>query len=73
MSEGIDFKKIFGEGAKFMLDIFKGAVIDKFSQTQVAQDEIERQKLLAGKNMLWSYFPFVIIGVVAITLIARFK
>lgn len=70
---GIDFKEFFEDGANFVLDIFKNSLIQKVSQTEEVQKEVEAQKVVAGKNLLWQYFPFMVVGVLAITLIARFK
>lgn len=72
-SGGIDFKSFFQDGADFVFNVFKDAVIQKVSQTEEVQKEIETQKVKAGKNILWQYFPFIVVGVLAITLIARFK
>ena len=72
-NNGIDFKSFFQDGADFVLDVFKNSLIQKVSQTKEVQDEIEAQKVVAGKNILWQYFPFIVVGVLAITLIARFK
>ena len=69
----IDFKEFFEDGANFVLDVFKNAVVQKVSQTEQVQKEVEAQKVVAGKNLLWQYFPFMVVGVLAITLIARFK
>ena len=70
---GIDFKSFFKDGADFVLNVFKDSLIEKVSQTKEVQDEVERQKVIAGKNIVWAYLPFILIGVVVITLIARFK
>ena len=73
MGDGIDFKSFFQDGANFVLEVFKDSVIQRLSQTKEVQAEVEAQKVVAGKNILWQYFPFMVIGVLAITLIARFK
>ena len=70
---GIDFKEFFEDGANFVLDVFKNSLIQKLSQTKQVQAEVEAQKVVAGKNILWQYFPFMVIGILAVTLIARFK
>ena len=70
---GIDFKSFFQDGAEFVLDVFKNSLVQKLSQTKEVQAEVEAQKVVAGKNILWQYFPFIVIGFVAVTLIARFK
>lgn len=70
---GIDFKEFFEDGANFVLGVFKDAVIQRVSQTTEVQKEVEAQKVVAGKNILWQYFPFMVVGVLAVALIARFK
>lgn len=70
---GIDFKSFFQDGANFVLNVFKDSLIQKISQTKEVQVEVEAQKVVAGKNILWQYFPFMVVGVLAITLISRFK
>ena len=70
---GIDFKTFFEDGANFVLEVFKNSLIQKLSQTKEVQAEVEAQKVVAGKNILWQYFPFMVIAAVAFTLIARFK
>ena len=70
---GIDFKTFFQDGANFVLETFKNSLIQKASQTKEVQAEVEAQKVIAGKNILWQYFPFMVIGILAVTLISRFK
>ena len=73
MGDGIDFKSFFEDGANFVLEVFKNSVIQKLSQTKEVQAEVEAQKVVAGKNILWQYFPFIVIGGVTLLAIARFK
>lgn len=70
---GIDFKAFFKDSADFLFNTFKNSLIERASQTKEVQDEVERQKVIAGKNILWQIFPFVVIGSLAVILIARFK
>ena len=70
---GIDFKSFFQDGANFVLGVFKDSLIQKLSQTKQVQTEVAAQQVAAGKNVLWQYFPFMVIGILAVTLITRFK
>jgi len=70
---GIDFKSFFEDGANFVLQVFKDSLIQRVSQTKEVQAEVEAQKVVVGKNILWQYFPFIVIGSLAVILIARFK
>ena len=70
---GIDFKEFFEDGANFIFEAFKNFAIEKISQTKEVQKEVDAQKVTAGKNILWQYFPFMVIGILAVTLITRFK
>ena len=70
---GIDFKEFFQDGANFVVDVFKNSLIQRVSQTKEVQKEVEAQKVVAGKNILWQYFPFIVIGSLAVILISRFK
>lgn len=52
--------------------ILKEVAVKELSKTEAIQKEIEAQKTVTGKNILWRYFPFII-GALALVAIIRFK
>ena len=69
----IDVGKIFGGFAKKALDLFAEAAIEQVGDMKPVQEAIEKQKVVAGKNILWTYFPYVLLGAVGLFMIARIK
>jgi len=51
----------------------KSSVIQEASKTKAVQKEIEQQKTVAGKNILWKYFPYAILGFVGLFMLAKVK
>lgn len=60
-----------------VLDVIKKTLEDSavrlISQNKTVQEEVEKQKVIVGKEMLWKYIPFILIGTVLTVLIVRFK
>ena len=69
----IDVGKVFGSLAKKALDLLAQAAIEQVSEIKPVQQEIEKQKVVAGKNILWTYFPYILLGSVGLFMIARIK
>ena len=69
----IDVGKIFGDLAKRALDLIAQAAIDQVADTKPVQEAIEKQKVVAGKNVLWTYFPYILLGSVGLFMLARIK
>lgn len=70
---GIDFEKSFGGIWKTFKQVLGQTVIQEASQIPKVQKKIEEQKVVAGKNILWQYFPAMLIGTLMIFAIAKFK
>lgn len=51
----------------------KNAVIQKGSEIPAVQRGINEQKISAGKNILWKYFPFVILAGMGIFMLSKVK
>ena len=69
----IDVGKIFGDLAKRALDLLAQAAIEQVADTKPVQEAIEKQKVVAGKNVLWTYFPYILLGSVGLFMLARIK
>lgn len=66
------FKDIVKHFLSVTGDVLKQVAVKELSKTEAVRKEIETQKTLTGKNMLWQYFPFVLGGLVLI-MVLRFK
>lgn len=53
-------------------DVLKQVAVRELSKTEAVRKEIEAQKTVVGKNILWEYFPFILGGLVLV-MILRFK
>ena len=69
----IDVGKIFGDLAKRALDLFAQSAVEQAADMKPVQQEIEKQKVVAGKNILWTYFPYILFGTVGLFMLARIK
>ena len=69
----IDVGKIFGGFAKKAIDLLAQAAIEQVADTKPVQQAIEKQKVVAGKNILWTYFPYILLGSVGLFMLARIK
>lgn len=65
------------EAFKWTLDAawkgIKESVIQEGSQIKEVQKEVEEQKLVAGKNILWKYFPYFILGTFGLFMLWKVK
>jgi len=59
---GIDFKAAFGNVLKIGGKVLKQMAIQEASKIPAVQKEIEKQKTIAGKNILWTVFPMLFAG-----------
>ncbi len=59
---------LLGVGA----DILKEIAVRELSKTEAVRKEVEAQKTITGKNILWQYFPYVLGGLVLV-MVLRFK
>ncbi|MBA7497088.1 hypothetical protein ES702_07697 [subsurface metagenome] len=72
MAPGTSFKDVINSLKETALYVLKEIAVKELSKTEAIQKEIETQKTVAGKNILWQYFPFIIAGLAAVAII-RFK
>jgi len=70
---GISFKDVFSKVLKVTGEVLKQVVVQEASKIPAVEAEVEAQKTVAGKNMLWSYFPMMLIGGLVVFSIAKFK
>lgn len=70
---GIDFEKAFGGIWNTFKQVLGQTIVQQGSQIPQIQEEVEKQKVVAGKNILWQYFPAMLIGTLMIFAIAKFK
>lgn len=65
-----DHLKAFGLN---MLRGLKDVAIKEGSKIEAVQKEVEAQKLVMSKELLWKAFPFVVVIGLTLWLIGRFK
>ncbi len=70
---GIDLEKAFGRTWTIFKQVLAQTVIQQGSEIPAVQEAVEKQKVVAGKNILWQYFPLMFIGLVTVFAISRFK
>ena len=70
---GIKFKDVFAKVKEITGRVLKQVVVQEASKIPAVEAEVEAQKVVAGKNILWSYFPLMLIGGLVIFSIAKFK
>lgn len=66
------FKDIVDNLWRVTQDVLKQVAVRELSKTEAVIKEVEAQKTIAGKNILWQYFPFILGGLVLV-MILRFK
>lgn len=69
----IDVGEVFKKTLNIGLELLKQGVIQEASKSKAIQAEVEKQKVVAGKNILWTYFPFVILGGMGIFMLSKVK
>jgi len=69
----INVGDMFKKGLAAAIGVVQQSVIQAGSKIPAVQKEIESQKLVAGKSILWKYFPYIILTVLGIFMIARIK
>ena len=58
----INVGDMFKKGLAALLTSLGQSVIQKGSEIPAVQKELESQKLVAGKNILWKYFPYALLA-----------
>ena len=69
----IDVGEVFKKTLNFGFDVLKQMVIQKGSEIPAVQKAVEEQKVVAGKNVLWKYFPYAILGVMGFYMLSKVK
>lgn len=69
----INVGDMFKKTVAAALGILGQAVIQEGSKIPAVQREIEAQKTVAGKNVLWKYFPYAILAGMGIFMISKVK
>lgn len=69
----INFKDIFGKVLDVTGQVLKQVVIQEVSKIPAVENEIEKQKVVAGKNVLWTIFPWIAFGGLTLLMIGKFK
>lgn len=69
----IDIGEVFKKTLAVGLDVLKQTVIQQGSEIPAVQKAVEEQKVVAGKNLLWKYFPFAILGVMGFYMLSKVK
>ena len=66
-------ENVFSGAWKVIRQTLEDSAVRLISQNKKVQEKIEEQKVEAGKEVLWKYIPFILIGTVLTALIIRFK
>ena len=69
----INVGDIFKKTLDAALGILGQAVIQEGSKIPAVQREVEAQKVVAGKNILWKYFPYAILAVMGVFMISKVR
>ena len=69
----INVGEMFKKTLAAALGIIGQAVIQEGSKIPAVQKEVENQKTVAGKNLLWKYFPYAILAGMGIFMISKVK
>ena len=69
----IDVGKVFKKTLDAAMWGIGQTAIQEASKVKAVQEEIEVQKTVAGKNILWKYFPYAILACVGIVVLAKVK
>ena len=69
----INFKDIFGKVLDVTGQVLKQVVIQEVSKIPAVENEIEKQKVVAGKNVLWTIFPWIAFVGLTLLMIGKFK
>lgn len=68
----VSFKSVLDNLWQTTQDVLKQIAVKELSKTEVIQREIEAQKSVTGKNILWKAFPYILGGLVLV-MVLRFK
>lgn len=69
---GIDFEKFFGKAWEVTKTVLGTMVVQEGQKIPEVRKQIAAAKISAGKSALWSSFPFILVGVLAVVLIKKF-
>lgn len=69
----INVGEVFKKTLNAALGILGQAVIQEGSKIPAVQKEVESQKVVAGKNILWKYFPYAILVGMGVFMISKVK
>ena len=69
----INVGDMFKKGLEAALGTIGQAVIQKGSEIPAVQKAVDEQKISAGKNILWKFFPYAILVGVGIFMISKVK
>lgn len=67
----VSFKSLVDNLWKTTQDVLRQVAVKEISKTESVRKEIEVQKTLAGKELLWKIFPIAIIGIIALWALAK--
>lgn len=68
----VSFKSVIDNLWQTTQEVLKQIAVKELSKTEAVQKEIEAQKSVTGKNILWKAFPYILGGLVVLMVI-RFK
>ena len=69
----INVGDIFKKTLAAALGILQQSVIQEGAKIPAVQRAVENQKVVAGKNLLWKYFPYAILAGMGIFMISKVK
>ena len=69
----INVGDVFKKTLAAALGILEKSVIQAGSEIPAVQRAVEDQKVVAGKNILWKYFPYAVLAGLGIFMIAKVR
>lgn len=69
----IDIGAVWKKTLQVGLDLLKQGVIQEASKTKAVQKAVDEQKVVAGKNILWKYFPYAVLAGLGIFFVSKVK
>lgn len=72
MAENLKSESIFSKAFEALKTVVKQFAVQEGAKIPAVQKEIAAQKLKAGKEVLWSSFPVILVAALAFIVIKKF-
>ena len=65
------FKSVIDNLWQTTQEVLRQIAVKEISKTESVRREIEEQKVVVGKELLWKIFPFVAIGMITLWAVSK--